>query len=194
MISKHHSQDSSEEAGAASLQCRFQGQYLNLLERRGWEFASRVSSPEVVAIIAVTSDQEILLVEQYREPVQGPVIELPAGLIGDEPGAEDEAALDAARRELLEETGYSAGRWSAWGRAPTSAGLSNEIVRFYHAEDLVRQHDGGGDDSEDITGHRIALDQAGAWLRDQAQLVDPKIQTALYWLAHPQSRPDQPAG
>ena len=180
---------SSTESGDDSLECRFSGRYLSLMERRGWEFASRVSSPEVVAVIARTPDQEIVLVEQYREPVQARVIELPAGLIGDEPGTQDEPALTAARRELLEETGYSAGHWEAWGRAPTSAGLSNEVVRFFLAEELTRQHSGGGDDSEDIQVHRVPLADAGTWLNSRDRLIDPKIQAALYWLEHPGSRP-----
>ena len=170
-------------------ECHYQGQYLSLLERNGWEFASRISSPEVVVIIAVTAEQELLLVEQYREPVQARVIELPAGLIGDEPGVEDESAQVAATRELLEETGYSARQWSDWGRAPTSAGLSNEIARFFRAEDLTREHGGGGDDSEDIQVHRVPLAEIGGWLRRQTELIDPKVQTALYWLTHPESRP-----
>ena len=85
----------------------FEGRYLSLRERDGWEFASRSNASSVVVLVAVTPAEEIVLVEQYRKPVEARVIELPAGLVGDL-GDPDEPILDAAARELEEETGYAA--------------------------------------------------------------------------------------
>ena len=62
---------------------RYRGRYLSLLERDGWEFASRCNASGVVVLIAITDAGELLLIEQYRKPVQAPVVELPAGLVGD---------------------------------------------------------------------------------------------------------------
>lgn len=165
------------------------GRYLRLVERAGWEFATRVH-PTVVVLIAWTDADELLLVEQYREPVGRRCIELPAGLVGDRPGEADEPEREAAGRELEEETGYRAGRLEELMRCPTSAGMTNEIAVFFRAESLTRVSDGGGDASEDITVHRIARDRVHGWLFDHVKAgaaVDPKIWFALYWsgLAQP---------
>ena len=167
------------------------GRYLRLLERDGWEFATRVH-PTVAVLIAWTDDDELLLVEQYREPVRRRCIELPAGLVGDRPGQADEAAREAAARELEEETGYRAGRLEELMRCPTSAGMTDECAVFFRAEALQRVSDGGGDASEDITVHRIGRTRIHDWLLEHVRAghaVDPKIWFALYWsgLAQPRA-------
>src|SRR5215217_1288754 len=85
-----------------------EGKRVRLVRRGDWEFVTRKKSSGIVAIVAVTDDYKLVLVEQYRPPVAKSVIELPAGLAGDEAGHEQEDLLTAARRELLEETGYEA--------------------------------------------------------------------------------------
>jgi ADP-ribose pyrophosphatase len=167
------------------------GRYLRLVERSGWEFATRVH-PTVVVLIAWTDADELLLVEQYREPVGCRCIELPAGLVGDRPGEADEPEREAAARELEEETGYRPGLLKELMRCPTSAGMTNEVAVFFRAEDLERISDGGGDASEDITVHRIPRRRVHEWLLNQVTsgaAVDPKIWFALYWsgLAQPAS-------
>src|SRR5271154_1531774 len=84
------------------------GKYVNLSTRRGWEFVERKNISGIVAIIAVTDERKLLLVEQYRPPMDKNVIELPAGLAGDARENQGEELERAARRELLEETGYEA--------------------------------------------------------------------------------------
>ena len=78
---------------------RYAGRYLSLLERDGWEFASRSNASGVVVLVPVTDQEEIVLVEQFRKPIGKNVIELPAGLVGDHEDP-DESILKAARREL----------------------------------------------------------------------------------------------
>ena len=162
----------------------FHGRYLNLLERDGWEFASRSNASGVVVLVAVTSDEEIILIEQYRKPVEALVIELPAGLVGDhvEP---DESILEAAARELEEETGYAATHLEVLMTCPSSAGMSDEMISFVLAKGLTRVGPGGGDDSEDIEVHIVPLKDVDAWLTRQQSAgkpMDPKIYAALYWL------------
>ena len=162
----------------------FHGRYLNLLERDGWEFASRSNASGVVVLVAVTSDEEIILIEQYRKPVEALVIELPAGLVGDhvEP---DESILEAAARELEEETGYAATHLEVLMTCPSSAGMSDEMISFVLAKGLTRVGPGGGDDSEDIEVHIVPLKDVDAWLTRQqfaGKPMDPKIYAALYWL------------
>ena len=162
----------------------YSGRYLALAEREEWEFATRTNARAVAVLVAVTPDNRLVLVEQYRIPVRRPVLELPAGLVGDgsDPG---EALLEAAQRELLEETGFHAEHLHFLLEAPSTAGLSDEMVYFFLAEGLKRTGPGGGDPSEDIEVHLVELDQVDRWLAERqagGAYLDPKIFTALYWL------------
>jgi len=158
--------------------------YLRLIRNDGWEFVQRKNVSGIVGIIAITSDRKLILVEQYRVPVGKNVIEIPAGLAGDSPTSKNEDLLLAASRELEEETGYRASRMTHLATGTASAGLCDEVITLFRAEDLQKIHPGGGDDSEDITVHEIPLDQVENWLRDQIKnnkLVDLKIYSALHF-------------
>jgi ADP-ribose pyrophosphatase len=163
---------------------RYHGRYLSLLEREGWEFASRCNASGVVVIVAVTEASEIVLVEQFRKPVKAQVIELPAGLVGDLADP-DESVVDAARRELLEETGYAATAMKTLMACPSSAGISDEVITFILATGLERIGPGGGDASEDIEVFAVPLEGVDEWLDQRlaaGNQMDPKIYAALYWL------------
>jgi ADP-ribose pyrophosphatase len=160
----------------------YEGRYLSLQLRDGWEFVSR--RHQVAALIAWTPEEELLLVEQFRVPLGRRVIELPAGLVGDEQGLENEELLDAAARELEEETGWRASTLTEIMRCPTSAGMSDETVMFVLAEDMIKVGRGGGDDTEDIVVHRVRKAIIDQWLAERQAHglgIDPKIYTALYW-------------
>jgi ADP-ribose pyrophosphatase len=163
------------------------GKFLRLLKRGRWEFADRVNSTGAVVIVAVTDERRIVLTEQYRLPLGKRVVELPAGLTGDEPGAADEDFAVAARRELLEETGYDCRDVEWLTSGPTSGGLSTEIVAFYRAVGLTRLTAGGGTEHEEIEVHEVHVDEALAWLarkHDDGILIDPKVYAGLYFAGH----------
>ncbi len=163
-----------------------EGRFLRLLRRDGWEWVERAGTRGVVAIMAVTREGNLLLVEQYRPPVGATVIELPAGLVGDQPGNGDESFEVAAGRELLEETGYAAGFLRVRTQGPVSAGMSSEVIHFIEARELRKIGPGGGDETESIEVHEVELDRAGAWCEDKIRagaVVDPKVFAALYFLA-----------
>lgn len=163
---------------------RYRGRYLSLVEREGWEFTTRPNAHAVAVLVATTDDARILLVEQYRKPVNARVLELPAGLVGDKDDPE-EPILEAAGRELEEETGYRAAQLEMMIQCPSSAGMTDEIVTFVRATGLQKVGPGGGDESEDIEVHAVPLDQANAWLSRRASAgtpLDPKIYAALHWL------------
>ena len=80
------------------------------------------------------------------------MIDLPAGLAGDGPGTEE--LVTAARRELLEETGYDARRLTLLAHAPTSPGLTTEVVSFFRAAGLKKVAAGGGIEGETDRGPR----------------------------------------
>ena len=163
------------------------GQWLRLKRRGRWEFAERVNAHGGVIIVAVTPDDRLLLVEQYRAAIQSKTIEMPAGLVGDLAHAADEHAVEAAKRELLEETGYEAGRVEFLMAGPSSSGMSNEIMAFVRAYDLKRVHAGGGDETEEIIVHEVPLADAPRWLLQKMRdgySVDPKMFAGLYFLEH----------
>lgn len=161
-----------------------EGRHIRLVRRRGWEYAERPGITGIVAILAVTDENRLILVEQYREPVRKSVIELPAGLAGDVDSHEPERLVTAARRELLEETGYQAAGFEYLTEGPPSAGLSDEIITFFRAVGLRRMGAGGGVGRERIQVHEPALSDAAAWLQDASArglLIDPKVYTGLYF-------------
>ena len=162
-------------------------EHLQLVRRGGWDFVCRTTASSVVAILAVTPDQQILLVEQYRTPVGQRVIELPAGLVADNIDTQAESLEDAAQRELLEETGYRAESVRCVFTGASSAGLTNEETSFVIASNLTQVTPGGGDRHEDITVLRVPLDQVDAWLRQQikaGRLIDARVPSGIYLLHH----------
>jgi ADP-ribose pyrophosphatase len=163
----------------------FSGKFLQVIQQGRWEYVHRNSATGAAVIIAVTDDRQLILVEQYRIPVARRVIELPAGLVGDQAETAEEASEIAARRELLEETGFAAHQMKQVAHGPPSAGLASEIVTLFVARGLSREHDGGGDDHEQIQVHLVPLAEADAWLQAQEQdrgvLIDPKVYAGLYF-------------
>jgi len=161
------------------------GKWLRLKRRGRWEYAERTNPGGGVMIIAVTAEDRLLFVEQYRPAIECMTIEMPAGLVGDAATSSGESAVDAAHRELVEETGYRAARIEFLMEGPTSAGMSNEILAFVRAHDLVRVEAGGGDETEEITVHEVPRRDAAAWLVDRIRAgysIDPKMFAGLYML------------
>jgi ADP-ribose pyrophosphatase len=162
----------------------YEGKFLRFCRVNGWEYVERPNVCGLIAILAITPDDKIVLVEQFRPPVNCRVIEIPAGLAGDHDGAENEDLVEAAKRELLEETGYSAQRWKLLTEGPASAGLSTEVISFYRAYDLKKTGSGGGDSAEDIEVHEVPLRELTAWLaakQKAGRLVDYKVYASLFF-------------
>lgn len=163
----------------------FETRWLGLYRIGHWDFVRRPNSDAAVGILAITPDEEIILVEQFRVPLQRHVIEIPAGLVGDEPEFAGESLASTAGRELLEETGYRAGSVVPLISGPTSAGMTSEYTHLFHAQDLVRETQGGGVAGENITVHHVPLAGLRDWLAGQeaaGKIIDFKIHAAL-WLA-----------
>ena len=159
-----------------------EGRFLSLREIDDWEFATRPNATGVVGIFAMTQKREVILVEQYRRPMQAHVIEICAGLIGDEAEFADEEIIDCAQRELLEETGHTAGKITPLLSSPTSAGMTNETTHLFFAQDCLQTAPGGGVDGEDITTHLVPLDELASFLQDASRkllLIDFKIHACL---------------
>lgn len=141
----------------------YESDRLAVVNEDGWQYVQRKNATGVVIMVAVTGEGELVLVEQHRIPVHARVLELPAGIVGDVDA--EETQEEAAKRELLEETGYAAGRITPLFTGSVSPGLVGEVMSFYLMQALVREHDGGGVDDEDITVHRVRLEEAEDFFR-----------------------------
>ncbi len=164
----------------------YEGRFLRLRQHNGWEYVERIKGSGIVAILAITEADKMVLVEQYRPAFGMQTIELPSGLSGDMEGVADETLSEAAKRELFEETGYQAEAMEYLVEGPVSAGLSTEVVTFFRARRLNKAGKGGGDASEKIVIHEVDRQSLGSWLQDKRaenRLVDYRIYTALYLAA-----------
>ena len=135
---------------------KYEGDFIVAVKEGRWEYVRRARSIRAVVVEAIVEGR-LLIVEQYRIPIGKACLELPAGLIGDDDGGEDETVERAARRELEEETGYRAGRIEVVGEFFSSPGLVSESFTAVRAHDCVKVGEGGGVDNEDIVVHEVPL-------------------------------------
>jgi len=127
-----------------------------------------------LAIVATPSRGEVVLVRQYRHPARAALWEIPAGTA--EPG---EAAVDGARRELREETGFTAGRIVPIGSLWMTPGFCTELMHFFHAEQLSPGAP-AFDDDERIEAGVFTI--RAAWRLVANGTADAKTVLALLWL------------
>lgn len=142
----------------------WQGRFIAVKQRGRWEYVGRARGIRAAVIVAV-DDGHIVLVEQYRVPLQRPCLELPAGLIGDE--EEGETVEASAARELEEETGYRPERIEVIGEFASSPGMVSETFSLVRAVGLTKVGDGGGVPGENITVHRVPLDRVAEFLAER---------------------------
>lgn len=161
----------------------WEGKHLRMVTEGRWEYVERVGVDLAAILVAVTRERRLLLVEQFRIPLGSPVIELPAGLVGDSHELRGEAVETAARRELLEETGYRAETMEILAQGPVTSGLTNEQICFLWAGGLEKIEAGGGDEHEDILVHEVPIQEVEPWLKAQETraIADPKIFTGMYF-------------
>ena len=183
---------SNQSSNSDAPRLLYEGQFLRLLRNGRWEYVQRVRANGAVFIVAVTNNNEIVLVEQYRIPLQRRVVELPAGIIGDEAGFENESAESSGARELEEETGFRPARVQKIFTGPTAPGMTSELLHFVLATGLERVHQGGGVDGENITVHTVSLADADGWLAAQERLgllVEPRVFAGLRFAERHRSQP-----
>ena len=163
----------------------YKGKYKRLVRQGSWEFVERVNCSGVVVILALTRQKKVLLIEQYRIPVGKNVVEFPAGLVNDCIHHPNESLESAAKRELMEETGYTAQKMILVMEGPASQASSSDILTIFQAKGLKKVGEPTGDGTEKITLHEIAMNSVDRWLKEkqkQGCLVDPKVYAGLYHL------------
>ena len=128
------------------------GDYVRVLKRGKWEYASRANNIGAVVIVAAY-EGKVILVDQPRVPPDCRCIELPAGLVGDtDPNATVEGT---AIKELEEETGFTAERVERLGEFYSSPGMLSEAFTLVRARGVRKIGEGGGDENEDINVHLV---------------------------------------
>lgn len=162
-----------------------EGKWLRLVKRGSWEWVQRVNTTGVVGVFAFTDADEVVLVEQPRPPLGfKTVLEIPAGLVGDVVGQEDEAMDLAAGREMVEETGYEVGDLREIVECPSTPGMSEETITLYVGRKLRKVGPGGGDETEDITVHLVPMSEFHAFVQGRIKSgiwVDPKVFAVPYF-------------
>ncbi len=162
-----------------------QGRFIRFIQAAEWEYVERSNCTGIVIIVPITDDHKVVFVEQFRPPVNKKVIEFPAGLVNDRGEKKKESILTAAKRELIEETGYQAKKVVKLLEGPVSSGLTSDQVTMVMATGLKKIGQGGGDETEGITVYEIPLKKVEVWLKQQEQkgyLIEPKIYAGLYFL------------
>ena len=134
-----------------------------------------LTHPGAVAIVAILNDGRVLLERQFRYPIDKACIEIPAGKL--EIG---EDHLSCAKRELEEETGYTATKWSYIRRIHPVISYSTEFIDIYLAEGLV-PGPSHLDDEEFLDVFAAPLEQLIAWV-EEGEISDVKTTISAYWL------------
>ena len=135
-----------------------------------------IRHPGAVAIVPVFDDGRVLLERQFRYPHRRVFIELPAGKL--EPG---EPHLDTAKRELLEETGYSAAEWTRLGVIHTAIAYTDEAIELYLAKKLKNEGKARLDAGEFVETIAVGFDAAIEMVRD-GRITDAKSVCGLLWI------------
>ncbi|MEX2455806.1 MAG: NUDIX hydrolase [Balneolaceae bacterium] len=111
-----------------------------------------INAPEWINVIALTEEKEIVLVEQYRHGIHESTLEIPGGMVDS-----GEKPLETAKRELLEETGFSSTRWKKIGKTSSNPAIMSNFTHLYLAENCIKTDDISLDGHEDIKVHVMPL-------------------------------------
>jgi 8-oxo-dGTP pyrophosphatase MutT (NUDIX family) len=115
-----------------------------------------LEAPEWVNVLPMTSDNSIILVEQYRYGIEEPTLEIPGGMVdtGEKP-------LEAIQRELAEETGYRSDSWSSLGKVSANPAIMTNYTHLYLAENCIFEgiEESKADEHERISVHEMAIEE-----------------------------------
>lgn len=136
-----------------------------------------VKHPGAVAVLALTDDGKIVMVEQYRKALEKTIVEIPAGKLeaGEDP-------KDCAMRELEEETGYGCEEMEWLISFYTSPGFADEIIHLYIAKGIKKKENAASPDEDEFVNLlELTLEEAEQYIKDQ-KIYDAKTAFAVQYL------------
>jgi ADP-ribose pyrophosphatase len=142
-----------------------------------------VKHPGAVAVLALDTDDRLLLVRQWRLPAARAMLEIPAGTLDVHEGVTEDPAV-AVRRELEEETGSRASSWRRLASFWTAPGFATELMHLYLATGLESVHGDdrlAPDEDERLELSRLTIDEALSMV-DAGEIVDAKSMLGILWL------------
>jgi 8-oxo-dGTP pyrophosphatase MutT (NUDIX family) len=122
---------------------------------------SVIELPDWTNVVALTAHGDVVMIEQFRHGLDETILEIPGGVVDD-----GEDHLAAAKRELLEETGYTAARWKLIGRSQPNPAFQNNRIYHYLATGCERTREPRMDENESIVTRLMPLDTVEQKLLD----------------------------
>jgi ADP-ribose pyrophosphatase len=163
----------------------FKGRFLSIFDthfldknggERHWEW---IQKKEIVMVLPITKEGKLVLIKNFRVPIQKYVIEIPAGMIDQY----NESAEESVRRELLEETGYVVEKLVSFPVSPYAPGTSNNLFTPFIGLGAIRVNDQAGDVTEDIVVMEVSpREMMDLYLHPQADVLFNIRIFALYYL------------
>ncbi len=135
-----------------------------------------VEAPDWINVVAITKNEGIVLIKQYRHGTQSVTVEIPGGMV--DPG---ENPLDAAVRELLEETGYEAAKWVGIGAVEPNPALQDNKCYTFLALSSHKVKEPNFDETEDIISYTVPIKDIPGLVR-KGEITHSLVIAAFYWL------------
>jgi 8-oxo-dGTP pyrophosphatase MutT (NUDIX family) len=137
-----------------------------------------LESTDWVNIIPITTSKEVVLVRQFRHGIRDTTLEIPGGMVD----AEDPSPLVAARREMIEESGYDSERVEALGRVHPNPAIQNNRCHSFVAWNVERLHDPHFDSTEETEVVLVPLVRIPDLIR-RGDITHALVVVAFHWLA-----------
>ena len=159
----------------------YNGNYLNLInvevELPNGNLSNRdiIKHPGACAIIPFINENEVILVEQFRKPLERTLLEIPAGKLN-----KNESPITCAHRELEEETGYKAKDMIYLGKIATAPGFCDEIIHLFKATNLYNGTK-SCDEDEFTDIKKFTLDEIKSLIK-KGEIIDTKTISILSYL------------
>lgn len=145
-----------------------------------------VDNPDWVNIIPITNDGQVVLIEQFRQGIESVTLEIPGGMIDP-----DEQPSDCARRELLEETGYTADKFVYLGRSHPNPAIQSNWIYHFAALGCKKTSEVKFDEHEHIESKLVAQDEIATLIANE-EITHSLVMTGFHrFEAYKESKTDQ---